>query len=109
LQEEPLVEKIYDTSWQKQLWTLTNRSFLNMTRDFGYYWLRIVFYIIISVSAGCLLFNIGTSNEAIISRGKCDGFIFGLMIFLCLGGVPFYHEELKVLKQTINFNLVPSD
>ncbi|KOM38754.1 hypothetical protein LR48_Vigan03g213600 [Vigna angularis] len=95
LQEEPLVGKIYDTSWLKQLCTLTNRSFLNMTRDFGYYWLRIVFYIIISVSAGCLLFNIGTSNEAIISRGKCDGFIFGLMIFLCLGGVPFYHEELK--------------
>ncbi|CAJ1912444.1 unnamed protein product [Sphenostylis stenocarpa] len=98
LQEEPLVGKIYDTCWLKQLWTLTNRSFLNMTRDIGYYWLRIVFYIIMSVSAGCLLFNIGTSNEALISRGKCDGFIFGLMIFLCLGGVPFYHEELMVFK-----------
>ncbi|XP_014495292.1 ABC transporter G family member 15-like [Vigna radiata var. radiata] len=99
LQEEPLVGKIYDTSWLKQLCTLTNRSFLNMTRDFGYYWLRIVLYIILSVSAGCLLVNVGTSNEAIISRGKCDGFIFGLMIFLCLGGVPFYHEELKVFKR----------
>jgi len=102
LQEEPLAGKIYDTSWLNQLWTLTNRSFLNMIRDFGYYWLRIVFYIMISVSAGCILFDIGTSNEAIVSRGKCDGFVFGLMIFLCLGGVPFYHEELKVLKA---FNL----
>jgi len=98
LQEEPLVGKIYDTSWLNQLCTLTDRSFLNMSRDFGYYWLRIVFYIMMSVSAGVLLFNIGTSNEAIMTRGKCDGFVFGLMIFLCLGGVPFYHEELKVLK-----------
>ncbi|KAK7396232.1 hypothetical protein VNO78_17092 [Psophocarpus tetragonolobus] len=49
--------------------------------------------------AGSLLFNIGTSNEAIFSRGKCDGFIFGLMVFLCLGGVPFYLEELKVFKR----------
>lgn len=98
LQEEPLVGKIYDTSRLKQLCTLTNRSILNMTRDIGYYCLRIVFYILISVSAGFLLFNIGTSNEAILTRGKCDGFIVGLMIFLCLGGVPFYHEELKVLK-----------
>ncbi|KAK7378134.1 hypothetical protein VNO80_03571 [Phaseolus coccineus] len=97
--EEPLVGKIYDTSWLNQLCTLTDRSFLNMSRDFGYYWLRILFYIMMSVSAGVLLFNIGTSNEAIITRGKCDGFIFGLMIFLCLGGVPFYHEELKVFKR----------
>lgn len=98
LQEEPLVEKIYDTSRLKQLCTLTNRSILNMTRDIGYYCLRIVFYILISVRAGFHLFNIGTSTEAILTRGKCDGFLVGLMIYICLGGVPFYHEELKVLK-----------
>ncbi|TKY62630.1 ABC transporter G family member 15 [Spatholobus suberectus] len=96
--KEPFVGKTYDTSRLKQLCTLTNRSFLNMTRDIGYYWLRIAFYILISVSAGILYFNIGTSNEAILSRGKCDGFIYGLMIFLCLGGAPFYLEELKVFK-----------
>ncbi|KAK7396233.1 hypothetical protein VNO78_17093 [Psophocarpus tetragonolobus] len=98
-QEELLVGKIYDTSKLKHLCTLTNRSILNMTRDIGYYWLRIVFYILLSVSAGFLLFNIGTTNEAILSRGKCNGFILGLMIILCLGGVPFYHEELKVFKR----------
>ncbi|KAG4912966.1 hypothetical protein JHK82_053546 [Glycine max] len=101
--EEPLVGKIYDTSRLKQLCTLTNRSILNMTRDIGYYCLRIVFYILISVRAGFHLFNIGTSTEAILTRGKCDGFLVGLMIYICLGGVPFYHEELKV------FMMVPSN
>ncbi|KAK7285621.1 hypothetical protein RJT34_20397 [Clitoria ternatea] len=99
LQEEPLVGKMYYSSWLKQLRTLTNRSFLNMTRDIGYYWLRIVFYILVSVSTGSLYFNIGTSNGAILSRGKCDGFIYGIMIFLCIGGLPFYLEELKVFKR----------
>ncbi|KAH1194661.1 ABC transporter G family member 15 [Glycine max] len=102
-EEEPLVGKIYDTSRLKQLCTLTNRSILNMTRDIGYYCLRIVFYILISVRAGFHLFNIGTSTEAILTRGKCDGFLVGLMIYICLGGVPFYHEELKV------FMMVPSN
>ncbi|MED6169545.1 hypothetical protein PIB30_022331 [Stylosanthes scabra] len=68
LRKEPSIERAYDTSWVKQLCTLTHRSFLNMTRDIGYY---------------C----------------KIDGFIYGFMIFLCIGGLPFFLEELKVFKR----------
>lgn len=96
LQEEPFIERTYDTSSLKQLCTLTNRSLLNMSRDIGYYWLRMLFFILLSVSAGFICLNIGTSYEAILSRGKFDGFIYGFMIFLCVGGLPFYLEEIKV-------------
>ncbi|KAK7244556.1 hypothetical protein RIF29_39380 [Crotalaria pallida] len=99
LSEETFAGRTYDTSTLKQLCTLTRRSLLNMSRDIGYYWLRIVFYILVSVSAGFLYFNIGTSYGAIVSRGKCDGFIYGFMAFLCLGGLPFFLDELKVFKQ----------
>jgi len=97
LQEKPLIgEKTCNTSWWKQLSTLTHRSFLNMFRDIGYYWLRLLFYILASISAGSIYFNIGASNEAIVPRGQCDGFIYGFMTFLGISGLPFFLEELKV-------------
>ncbi|KAF3441193.1 hypothetical protein FNV43_RR15105 [Rhamnella rubrinervis] len=100
--EEPCTESNKGSGagrWWKQLCTLTRRSSLNMTRDVGYYWLRIVFYILVSVSAGTFFFNIGTSNRAISARGKCDGFIYGLMICLAIGGIPFFIEDIKVFNR----------
>ncbi|KAJ1429998.1 P-loop containing nucleoside triphosphate hydrolase [Sesbania bispinosa] len=84
------------TSWCRQLCTLTKRSFLNMTRDMGYYWLRIIFYLLVSICMGTLFFHIGTDNNSILARGKCLSFIYGFMICLSCGGLPFFIEELKV-------------
>ncbi|RDX58457.1 ABC transporter G family member 15 [Mucuna pruriens] len=84
------------TTWWKQLCTLTKRSFLNMTRDIGYYWLRIMFYMMVGISIGTLFFHIGTGNNSILARGKCVSFIYGFMICLSCGGLPFFIEELKV-------------
>ncbi|KAK2651863.1 hypothetical protein Ddye_011719 [Dipteronia dyeriana] len=80
----------------KQLWTLSGRSFLNMSRDMGYYWLRTLFYILVSASAGNLYFNIGLSYPSILERAKCDAFVYGFMICLSIGGLPFFLEEFKV-------------
>ncbi|KAJ0845690.1 hypothetical protein HanRHA438_Chr15g0716491 [Helianthus annuus] len=35
--------------WWKQLTTLTRRSCLNMSRDIGYYWLRLIIYSVVSI------------------------------------------------------------
>lgn len=75
---------------------LTCRSSLNMCRDFGYYWFRLVFFILVSISAGTLFFHIGTLNRSILPRGMCNGFIYGLMICLSIGGLPSFMEEVKV-------------
>ncbi|XP_027351091.1 ABC transporter G family member 15-like [Abrus precatorius] len=85
-----------NSSWWRQLCTLTKRSFLNMTRDIGYYWLRIIFYISVAISIGTLFFHVGTDNSSILARGKCVSFIYGFMICLSCGGLPFFIEELKV-------------
>ncbi|KAL2320735.1 hypothetical protein Fmac_029704 [Flemingia macrophylla] len=84
------------TTWRKQLFSLTKRSFLNMTRDIGYYWLRIIFYIMVGITSGTLFYHIGTSNNSILARGKCVSFIYGFMYCLSCGGLPFFIEELKV-------------
>ena len=55
-------------SFWMQCNTLTRRSFVNMSRDLGYYWLRLVIYIIVAISVGSLYLNVGTSYNAILVR-----------------------------------------
>ncbi|XP_060966494.1 ABC transporter G family member 15 isoform X1 [Cannabis sativa] len=82
--------------WWKQLSVLTCRSFKNMSRDVGYYWVRIIVYIILSLCVGSIFFNVGTSFTAILARGACGGFIAGFMTFMSIGGFPSFLEEMKV-------------
>ncbi|PKI57730.1 hypothetical protein CRG98_021797 [Punica granatum] len=82
--------------WWKQLLTLTSRSFVNMSRDIGYYWLRIVIYVVVSISVGTVFFDVGTSFNAIFARGSCGAFISGFMTFMSIGGFPSFIEEMKV-------------
>ncbi|GER40781.1 ABC transporter G family member [Striga asiatica] len=82
--------------WWKQLSTLTHRSFLNMSRDVGYYWSRIVIYTIVAICVGSLFYDVGTSYTAILARGACGGFVTGFMTFMSIGGFPSFIEEMKV-------------
>ncbi|CAL1352419.1 unnamed protein product [Linum trigynum] len=84
--------------WWSQFCTLTHRSILHMCRDLGYYWLRIFFYIMVALSTGTLEFDIGTSSAAVLDRGKVDGFLYGLMICLSIGGLPFFLDEIKAFR-----------
>lgn len=83
-------------SWSKQLSTLTKRSFLNMSRDIGYYWSRIVIYTLVALCVGTLFYDVGTSYTAILARGACGGFVTGYMTFMSIGGFPSFVEEMKV-------------
>ncbi|KAJ6425790.1 hypothetical protein OIU84_026381 [Salix udensis] len=99
--EDPAIKpnkRINASSW-KQLSTLTHRSFVNMHRDIGYYWLRMALYVLISISIGVLFFNIGTDQGTILERAKCVCFSYGFMICLSCGGVPFFIEEMKVFRR----------
>jgi len=88
-------------SWWKQLKTLTRRSFVNMCRDVGYYWLRIIIYIIVSICVGTIYFDVGYGYTSILARGACGAFISGFMTFMSIGGFPSFIEEMKVKKKLI--------
>lgn len=90
--------------WGKQLKTLTQRSFLNMNRDVGYYWSRIVIYILVALCVGTLFFNVGTAYSSILARGACGGFVTGYMTFMSIGGFPSFVEEMKVKIRTFIFS-----
>ncbi|KAJ9164327.1 hypothetical protein P3X46_023920 [Hevea brasiliensis] len=90
-------------NWSKQLSILTQRSFTNMWRDLGYYWVRIGIYIALSICVGTIFFDVGRSYTAILARGACGGFISGFMTFMSIGGFPSFIEELKVFyKERLN-------
>lgn len=56
-------------SFWGQTSALTRRSFRNMYRDLGYYWLRLIIYIALGVSIGTVFQNVGTSwNSIRVSR-----------------------------------------
>ncbi|KAL6284412.1 hypothetical protein ACE6H2_015341 [Prunus campanulata] len=83
-------------SWWKQLSTLLRRSSLNMSRDVGYYWLRIIIYILVSICVGTIYFDVGNGYTAIFARAACGAFITGFMTFMSIGGFPSFIEEMKV-------------
>lgn len=45
---------------------LTKRSFVNMSRDFGYYWLRLVIYLVVTFCIGTIYLNVGTAYNSIL-------------------------------------------
>ena len=67
-----------------------------MSRDIGYYWLRIIIYIILSICVGTVFFDVGTGYDAILARGACGGFISGFMTMMSIGGFPSFIEKMKV-------------
>lgn len=44
---------------------LTERSFLNMYRDVGYYWLRLGIYIALGLGLGTVFHNVGNGYNSI--------------------------------------------
>lgn len=88
-----------EASFLRQAITLTERSFVNMWRDFGYYWLRLAIYIVVTICIGTIYLDIGTSFTAIQGRGACSSFVFGFVTFMSIGGFPNFVEDMKVFRR----------
>ncbi|XP_027918710.1 ABC transporter G family member 11-like [Vigna unguiculata] len=82
-----------------QCFALTKRSFINMFRDLGYYWLRLVIYIALGISLATVFHNLGTSYDSIKDRGSLVAFINGFLTFMTIGGFPSFVEVMKVFQR----------
>lgn len=74
-------------SFFMQAFTLTKRSFVNMSRDFGYYWLRLVIYVVVTICIGTIYLNVGTGYNSIlvfdfVYSVLCLLFLYNLSILL---------------------------
>lgn len=69
MQESGLMEKQHLQCSQSSFFTecivLSKRSFVNMYRDLGYYWLRFAIYIALGIGLGTVFFDIGSTYNSI--------------------------------------------
>ncbi|PHT98615.1 ABC transporter G family member 11 [Capsicum chinense] len=98
-QEGEVLEKRSHASFTTQSLVLTRRSFVNMSRDLGYYWLRLAVYIVIAVGLGTIYYDVGFSFASIQARGSMLMFVASFITFMAIGGFPSFVEELKVFQR----------
>ncbi|WOK92184.1 ABC transporter G family member 11-like [Canna indica] len=91
-----LVKKRNQASFSTQSMVLTRRSFVNMYRDLGYYWLRFAIYVALCLCVGTIYFDVGHSFGSIQARGSMLMFIAAFLTFMAIGGFPSFVEDMKI-------------
>ncbi|KAF7112837.1 hypothetical protein RHSIM_RhsimUnG0188100 [Rhododendron simsii] len=86
-------------SFFTQCLVLTKRSSVNMSRDLGYYWLRLAIYVTLSLGVGTIFYDIGSGNDSIQARGAVLMFIVSFLTFMTIGGFPSFVEDMKVFER----------
>ncbi|KAJ9160188.1 hypothetical protein P3X46_025612 [Hevea brasiliensis] len=86
-------------SFLTQSLILTRRSFVNMYRDLGYYWLRLVIYVSLAISLATVFSDIGFGYNSINDRGSLLMFISTFLTFMTIGGFPSFVEDMKVFER----------
>ncbi|KAI3803812.1 hypothetical protein L1987_31974 [Smallanthus sonchifolius] len=96
-QEEGLTEKTgsLQASSITQCLVLVKRSFINMYRDLGYYWLRLGIYIVMGFAIGTIFYNLGSGYESLNARISILMFVSSFLSLLAIGGFPSFMEEMK--------------
>ncbi|XP_030528324.1 ABC transporter G family member 1-like [Rhodamnia argentea] len=83
-------------SFITQSLVLTKRSFTNMYRDLGYYWLRLAIYVALCLCVGTIFHDIGSTYGSIQARGSMLMFVAAFLTFMAIGGFPSFVEDMKV-------------
>ncbi|RVW60267.1 ABC transporter G family member 11 [Vitis vinifera] len=89
-QDGGALKKRSHASFLNQCLVLTRRSFVNMYRDLGYYWLRLAIYVALTVALGTIFHNVGYSNSSIKDRGSMLMYVASFLTFMSIGGFPSF-------------------
>ncbi|KAL5982250.1 ATP-binding cassette sub- G member 1 [Asimina triloba] len=93
------LEKGSQASFLTQSLVLTRRSFVNMYRDLGYYWLRLAIYVMLCLCVGTVFHDVGHSYESIQARGSLLMFVASFLTFMAIGGFPSFVEDMKIFER----------
>ncbi|XP_031278032.1 ABC transporter G family member 11-like [Pistacia vera] len=97
--EGTLEKKGSQASFISQSMVLTRRSFVNMYRDLGYYWLRFIIYValcLLNPPLGTMFRDIGHGYGSIQARGSMLTFVSSFLTFMSIGGFPSFVEDMKI-------------
>ncbi|PRQ48607.1 putative taurine-transporting ATPase [Rosa chinensis] len=82
-----------------QCLVLTRRSFVNMYRDLGYYWLRLAIYIALCLCVGTIYHEIDSTFDSIQDRASMLMFVAAFLTFMAIGGFPSFVEDMKIFER----------
>ncbi|KAJ0984559.1 hypothetical protein J5N97_002915 [Dioscorea zingiberensis] len=91
-----LIKRRSQASFLTQSLVLIRRSFANMYRDLGYYWLRFAIYIALCLCVGTIYYDIGHDYGSIQARGSMLMFVAAFLTFMAIGGFPSFVEDMKI-------------
>ncbi|XP_057970589.1 ABC transporter G family member 1-like [Malania oleifera] len=94
-----LEKKVAQANFFTQCLVLTRRSFVNMYRDLGYYWLRLAIYIALCLCVGTIFYDIGSNFGSIQARGSMLMFAAAFLTFMAIGGFPSFVEDMKIFSR----------
>ncbi|KAJ9561264.1 hypothetical protein OSB04_006424 [Centaurea solstitialis] len=86
-------------SFTTQCLVLTMRSFVNMHRDLGYYWLRFAIYVALSLGLGTIFCHVGSSFSSVEAKSSMLMFVVSFLTFMTIGGFPSFVEDMKVFER----------
>ncbi|KAJ4951431.1 hypothetical protein NE237_028263 [Protea cynaroides] len=95
----PMVTKGSQAGFLTQSIVLTKRSFINMFRDLGYYWLRFGIYVVLCLCVGTIYYDIGHTYGSIQARGSMLMFVAAFLTFMAIGGFPSFVEDMKIFQR----------
>ncbi|KAM1210985.1 hypothetical protein ACFX2I_002778 [Malus domestica] len=93
------LEKRSRAGFLTQSLVLTRRSFVNMHRDRGYYWLRLAIYICMTLGLGTIYHELGHGYRSIQARVLLLTYISSFLTFMAIGGFPSFVEDMKVFER----------
>ncbi|RZC64442.1 hypothetical protein C5167_008133 [Papaver somniferum] len=91
-----VLEKGSQASFLTQSFVLTRRSFINMYRDLGYYWLRLGIYVSLCLCIGTMFYDIGHDTGSVQARGAMLMFVASFLTFMSIGGFPSFVEDVMI-------------
>ncbi|KAE8712714.1 ABC transporter G family member 3 [Hibiscus syriacus] len=94
--EGPLLKSKGKTSNATRIAVLTWRSLLIMSREWKYYWLRLILYMLLTLCIGTVFSGLGHSLSSVVKRVAAIFVFVSFTSLLSIAGVPSLLKEIKI-------------
>ncbi|KAJ0084818.1 hypothetical protein Patl1_30613 [Pistacia atlantica] len=94
--EGPLLKSKGKASSATRIAVLTWRSLLIMSREWKYYWLRLILYMFLTLCIGTVFSNLGHSLSSVVTRVAAVFVFISFTSLLSIAGVPALMKEIKI-------------
>ncbi|TYH70418.1 hypothetical protein ES332_D05G115800v1 [Gossypium tomentosum] len=94
--EGPLLKSKGKASNATRIAVLTWRSLLIMSREFKYYWLRLILYMLLTLCIGTIFSGLGHSLSSVVTRVAAIFVFVSFTSLLSIAGVPVLMKEIKI-------------